>query len=52
MLKDIVRKMITHDKIRPDGRGLSEIRPISCETTLLPRVHGSALFTRGHKLSR
>ena len=47
MLKDIVRKMITHDKIRPDGRGLSEIRPISCETTLLPRVHGSALFTRG-----
>ena len=47
MLKDIVRKMITHDKIRPDGRGLAEIRPISCETTLLPRVHGSALFTRG-----
>lgn len=47
MLKDIVRKMITHDKIRPDGRGLSEVRPITCETSLLPRAHGTALFTRG-----
>lgn len=47
MMKDIVRKMITHDKIRPDGRGLAEIRPISCETSLLPRAHGTALFTRG-----
>lgn len=47
MLKDIVRKMITHDKIRPDGRQLDEIRPISCETSVLPRAHGSALFTRG-----
>lgn len=47
MLKDIVRKMITHDKIRPDGRGLAEVRPITCETSLLPRAHGTALFTRG-----
>ena len=47
MMKDIVRKMITHDKIRPDGRGLAEIRPISCDTSLLPRAHGTALFTRG-----
>ena len=47
MLKDIVRKMITHDKIRPDGRGLSEIRPIACETHVLPRTHGTGLFTRG-----
>ncbi|MBP9483278.1 MAG: polyribonucleotide nucleotidyltransferase [Negativicutes bacterium] len=47
MLKDIVRKMITHDKIRPDGRGLAEIRPIACETHVLPRTHGTGLFTRG-----
>lgn len=46
-LKGIVRHMITHEKIRPDGRGLEEVRPISCETGLLPRTHGSALFTRG-----
>ena len=39
--------MISVDKIRPDGRALDEIRPISCEVGLLPRVHGSALFTRG-----
>ena len=45
--KDIVRHMISVDKIRPDGRALDEIRPISCEVGLLPRVHGSALFTRG-----
>jgi polyribonucleotide nucleotidyltransferase len=42
-----VRKMISIDKIRPDGRALDEIRPISCEVGLLPRVHGSGLFTRG-----
>ena len=46
-LKGIVRHMITHEKIRPDGRGLEEVRPISCEVGLLPRTHGSALFTRG-----
>lgn len=42
-----VRKMIAVDKIRPDGRGLSEIRPITCEVGILPRAHGSGLFTRG-----
>lgn len=42
-----VRKMIAVDKIRPDGRGLSEIRPITCQVGLLPRAHGSGLFTRG-----
>ena len=45
--KDIVRHMITHEKIRPDGRALDEVRPVSCEVGLLPRTHGSALFTRG-----
>lgn len=47
LLKEIVRKMITIDKIRPDGRKVDEIRPITCEVGLLPRTHGSALFTRG-----
>jgi len=47
IVKEEVRRLITHDKVRPDGRALDEIRPISCETTLLPRTHGSALFTRG-----
>ena len=47
LIKEIVRHMISVDKIRPDGRALDEIRPISCEVGLLPRVHGSALFTRG-----
>lgn len=47
LTKEIVRHMISVDKIRPDGRALEEIRPISCEVGLLPRVHGSALFTRG-----
>jgi len=47
LLKEIVRKMITVDKIRPDGRGLEEVRPITCEVGLLARTHGSALFTRG-----
>lgn len=47
IVKEEVRKMIAIDKIRPDGRGLSEIRPISCDTGLLPRTHGSGLFTRG-----
>ncbi|HOP73870.1 MAG TPA: polyribonucleotide nucleotidyltransferase [Bacillota bacterium] len=47
IVKEEVRKMIAVDKIRPDGRGLSEIRPITCEVGLLPRAHGSGLFTRG-----
>jgi len=47
LTKEIVRKMITVDKIRPDGRGLEEVRPITCEIGLLARTHGSALFTRG-----
>ncbi|MBF1692888.1 polyribonucleotide nucleotidyltransferase, partial [Selenomonas sp.] len=45
--KGIVRHMITHEKIRPDGRALDEVRPVSCEVGILPRVHGSGLFTRG-----
>lgn len=46
-LKNIVRHMITDEKIRPDGRGIEEVRPITCEVDLLARTHGSALFTRG-----
>ena len=45
--KGIVRHMITHEKIRPDGRALDEVRPVSCEVGILPRTHGSGLFTRG-----
>jgi polyribonucleotide nucleotidyltransferase len=45
--KDTIRKAIAVDKKRPDGRGQDEIRPIECEVDLAPRVHGSALFTRG-----
>ncbi|WP_461612740.1 polyribonucleotide nucleotidyltransferase [Clostridium sp. Marseille-QA1073] len=45
--KEIVRYMLLHDKRRPDGRGFDEIRKISCETELLPRTHGTGLFTRG-----
>ena len=45
--KDVVRKMITHEKIRPDGREIEEVRPISCEVGLFARTHGSGLFTRG-----
>lgn len=47
LTKKIVRKMISNEHIRPDGRKLDEIRHITCEVGLLPRVHGSALFTRG-----
>jgi polyribonucleotide nucleotidyltransferase len=47
ILKEEVRRAIIKDGIRPDGRKLDEIRPISCEVDLLPRTHGSALFTRG-----
>ncbi len=42
-----VRNMITIDKIRPDGRKMDEIRPLSCDIDLLARTHGSAIFTRG-----
>ncbi len=45
--KSIIRKRIAIDKHRPDGRAADEIRPITCETTVAPRVHGSGLFTRG-----
>ena len=45
--KDEVRRLITVEKIRPDGRGLTEVRPLESEVGLLPRVHGSGLFTRG-----
>ncbi|MEK4510359.1 polyribonucleotide nucleotidyltransferase [Paenibacillus anaericanus] len=47
IVKEEVRRLITHDKIRPDGRKLDEIRPIDCDVNLLPRTHGSGLFTRG-----
>lgn len=47
IVKEEVRRLITHEKVRPDGRGLTEIRPIECDTALLPRTHGSGLFTRG-----
>jgi polyribonucleotide nucleotidyltransferase len=47
IIKDEVRRLITVEKIRPDGRALDEIRPIECDINLLPRTHGSALFTRG-----
>ncbi|MGX8794483.1 polyribonucleotide nucleotidyltransferase [Fusibacter sp. JL298sf-3] len=45
--KDVVRKMIIKEAVRPDGRGPKDIRPISCEVDLLPRTHGSGLFQRG-----
>ena len=46
-----VRRMIAIDKIRPDGRAVDEIRPLSSRVDVLPRVHGSALFTRGQTQS-
>ena len=45
--KSVVRERILGEKIRPDGRGFKEIRPISVEVGILPRVHGTGLFTRG-----
>jgi len=45
--KEEVRRLITEDKIRPDGRKINEIRPLSSKIDILPRVHGSGLFTRG-----
>jgi len=47
VLKETMRSMILNEKLRPDGRTPDEIRPISCEVSVLPRTHGSALFTRG-----
>lgn len=45
--KELLRKMVTEDRVRPDGRAPEEIRPIWCEVGLIPRVHGSGVFTRG-----
>ena len=45
--KKVVRKMILKDHKRPDGRAIEEIRPLAAEIDLIPRVHGSAMFTRG-----
>lgn len=47
IVKAEVRRLITEDKVRPDGRNPDEIRPLSSEVGLLPRTHGSGLFTRG-----
>ena len=47
VMRDEVRRRILEQNMRPDGRGLDEIRPISCEVGVLPRTHGSGLFTRG-----
>jgi polyribonucleotide nucleotidyltransferase len=46
-VKEEVRRLITKEKVRPDGRNIDEIRPLSTETSVLPRTHGSGLFTRG-----
>ncbi len=45
--KRVVRQMVARDRVRIDGRDMTTIRPISCEVGILPRAHGSALFTRG-----
>ncbi len=47
LVKNEVRRLITEEKVRPDGRKVDEIRPLSSEVGLLPRTHGSGLFTRG-----
>lgn len=47
MVAKEVRRLITEEKIRPDGRKVDEIRPLNAQVDLLPRVHGSAMFTRG-----
>ncbi len=47
IVKNEVRRLITEEKVRPDGRGVDEIRPLTSRTTVLPRTHGSAMFTRG-----
>ncbi|OLO40938.1 polyribonucleotide nucleotidyltransferase [Alkalihalophilus pseudofirmus] len=47
IVKEEVRRLITKEKVRPDGRGIDEIRSLSSQVKLLPRTHGSGLFTRG-----
>ena len=47
MQKSVVRHMLLKDKRRPDGRAFDEIRPLSCEVGILPRTHGTGIFTRG-----
>ncbi|KXH80028.1 polyribonucleotide nucleotidyltransferase [Sporosarcina sp. HYO08] len=47
LVKEEVRRLITDEKVRPDGRGLEEIRPLASEVGILQRTHGSGLFTRG-----
>ncbi|MBW6409727.1 polyribonucleotide nucleotidyltransferase [Clostridium weizhouense] len=47
MQKKVVRQMLLKDKRRPDGRAFDEVRPLGCEVGLLPRTHGTGLFTRG-----
>ena len=47
LVKEEVRRLIGDEKIRPDGRKPDEIRPLESEVGLLPRAHGSGLFTRG-----
>jgi len=47
LIKTVVRRTISVDKIRPDGRQLDEVRPVTCEVGILARPHGSSLFTRG-----
>jgi len=49
--REVVRKMIIEEKVRSDGRGYTDIRDITCEVGVLPRTHGSALFTRGETQS-
>lgn len=51
ILNDEFRRLITQDKVRPDGRKQDEIRPLSSRVDVLPRTHGSALFTRGQTQS-
>jgi len=51
LLRTKMREMVLKEKKRMDGRGLEEIRPVSCEIGLLPRTHGSAIFTRGQTQS-
>ena len=51
MLRNKVRERVLKENKRLDGRGLTELRPVSCEIGLLPRTHGSALFTRGQTQS-
>jgi polyribonucleotide nucleotidyltransferase len=51
MEREVVRRMIVKEKVRCDGRNHHELRPVSCEVGMLPRTHGSALFTRGETQS-